>query len=145
MRKLLLVSLLSFILTGCGTIEDRAQNQMMQTLKEMANDPSSVEICDVDIVLSTDSTALLNCTFRANNVFGVKVRTKIEYIYSIGEENTYECIRDLSQKKSSVQIARESFDKLGYDTYGTETTPSFVEYLETLVRIDAIFSGRKVK
>ncbi len=145
MEKLIVMMMVALVMVGCSSIEDKAISRMEETLKELAYDPSSVEISGTEVVFSTDSIALIECKFRANNAFGTEIKNRIEYVYYIGDKHTYEYVRDLSCKKSSMRLARDSFDKMGYDTYGTDTTPSFHDYLQFFLVLEATMDGRKIE
>ena len=62
---MMLVAMMS-LMTSCSEsakLEKAAKEQMETTFKEMARDPSSVQLSNIETVYSDDSLCILHCDF----------------------------------------------------------------------------------
>lgn len=143
MKNLILLLLLSMLIVGCNNIEDVAKHQMEKTYKEMANDPESVQISDVQIVFTTDSCVVIQSTLRAKNAFGALVRSNMEYIYVIDTDCKREAVKNLDKEKSSIKIATEVLEANG--DYYIKKFKSREKYLEKMLLVGANLYGREIK
>ena len=64
-------------------LESKAKRQMMATIKELANNPSSVSISKFEKEFEFDSLYVAKFTMRAQNEFGGYSITDYEYIYCL--------------------------------------------------------------
>ena len=64
--------------------------QMEQTMKELAKDPSSVQISDIKTMYANDSICILHFKFSAKNSFGAMRTSMYEYVYLVKKKNTEE-------------------------------------------------------
>lgn len=143
MKKLILIMLLSVMLVGCSSIEDKAKSRMEKTLKELANDPSSVGISNVDVVFSTDSVVLIQCVMRSKNEFGTLVRSNVEYIYAIDKNCRRESIKNLDKEKSSIKTATRILEENA--SYYTSKFKTNDKFLEKMLIVNATINGRKIE
>lgn len=147
MRKLIaivmmLLPMLAF-LTGCNSLESDAKRQMEDSFKELANDPSSIDVSDAQIVFSTDSCVVIQCTLRTKNAFGALVRSNMEYIYAIDKDCTREAIKNLDKEKSSIKLATEILESNG--DYYIKKFKSQEKYLEKMLLVGTTLYGRKLE
>lgn len=140
---LLMLPLVMASLMSCGSIENDAKRQMEDSFKELANDPGSVEITNADIVFSTDSCVVIQCTLRSKNAFGALMRSNMEYIYVIDKDCTREAIKNLDKEKSSISLAKEILEENG-DFY-IEKFKSREKYLEKMLIVGSALYGREIE
>lgn len=147
MKKLIAIVMMlfpiTFFLTGCSSLESDAKRQMDNSFKELANDPSSVNISDVQIVFSTDSCVVIQCTLRAKNDFGALVRSNMEYIYAVDNDCIREAIKNLDKEKSSIKLATEILESNG--DYYIKKFKSQEKYLEKMLLVGTTLYGRKIE
>lgn len=139
---MMLLPMLAF-LTGCNSLESDAKRQMEDSFKELANDPSSIDVSDAQIVFSTDSCVVIQCTLRAKNAFGALVRSNMEYIYAIDKDCTREAIKNLDKEKSSIKLATEILESNG--DYYIKKFKSQEKYLEKMLLVGTTLYGRKLE
>lgn len=139
---MMLLPMLAF-LTGCNSLESDAKRQMEDSFKELANDPSSIDVSDAQIVFSTDSCVVIQCTLRAKNAFGALVRSNMEYIYAIDKDCTRESIKNLDKEKSSIKLATEILESNG--DYYIKKFKSQEKYLEKMLLVGTTLYGRKLE
>lgn len=114
----------SFLLTACSNgVEKDAKQQMKQTIKELAKDPSSVQISDVKTMFSNDSLCILHFKFSAKNGFGAMRTSLYEYVYLVHDrysdkETRRESVIDLEDKdsKSVLDNARKNYKEKFLET-----------------------------
>lgn len=156
MNKFYLFLLVAILITSCssGGVEKEAKQQMEKTMKELAKDPSSVQISDVKTMFSNDSLCILHFRFSAKNGFGALRTSKFEYIYVVHEKNTEKEIRresvvDLEDKdeKSVLEKARNNYEEKFLET---DSISSLKEkdrkawHIDLAVNMHMIFRGRTV-
>ena len=97
-------------------IEKDAKKQMEQTMRELAKDPSSLQISDIKTMFANDSLCILHFRVSAKNGFGAIRSSLYEYVYLIINRNTESEMRqeaaiDLSDKdsKSILDKARDNY------------------------------------
>ncbi|MBR8760359.1 hypothetical protein IX308_000471 [Porphyromonas levii] len=78
---LLLVCCLVVACSQSSKLESAAKKQMEATFKEMAKDPSSVKLSNMETVFSDDSLCIIHVDFSAKNGLGTEVKDRCEYIY----------------------------------------------------------------
>ena len=105
------VSLVSMF--GCTNgLESEAKKQMEETMKELAKDPSSIQISNVETMFSDDSICILHFKFSGKNGFGGVSSDEMEYVYltyhdSENEFITKETVFELDKQTSILQKARD--------------------------------------
>ena len=109
MKKLLFLFLSCMLFLSCSnSVEKDAKRQMEQTMKDLAKDPSSVQITDIKTMFANDSICILHFKFSAKNGFGAMGTSMYEYVYLVmnknsEEESRLESVTDLEEKgKESV-------------------------------------------
>ena len=119
MKKIIgfLISTL-FLISYSGNFESQAKEQMEKTFKELAKDPSSVELSNIETQFKNDSICIIHLKFSGKNGFGAVSSTKYEYIYckDISKNSIREAVVNLEKDKSVLQSAKEMYkDKEIYD------------------------------
>lgn len=119
----LFVVLSSLFLACSNGVEKNAKQQMEQTMKELAKDPSSVQISDVKTMFANDSLCILHFKFSAKNGFGAMRTSLYEYVYLIHDlnsekESRRESVIDLEDKdaKSVLDNARKNYNEKFLET-----------------------------
>lgn len=113
--RLLMIGVSSISLVSCSNgFETKAKQQMEQTMKELAKDPSSLQISNVETIFSNDSICILHFKSSGKNGFGGVSSSKMEYIYLTwtkgnGELATYETVIKLDDKPSILKTARKDY------------------------------------
>lgn len=108
-------------LYGCSSgLEGEAKKQMEETMKELAKDPSSIQITNVETVFSNDSICILHFKFSGKNGFGGVSSDDMEYIYitfhdNNNEQKTKETVFKLEETESILKKARDSYRKKTWD------------------------------
>ena len=73
MKKVIFVTCLfvAMLISSCSNgLESAAKEQMEKTMKELAKDPSSVQISNVETKFNNDSICILHFKFSGKNGFG---------------------------------------------------------------------------
>lgn len=102
------------LMTSCSKsakLEKAAKEQMEATFKEMARDPSSVSLSNIETVYSDDSLCILHCDFSAKNGLGAEVKDKCEYIFISSNGKNYESYMEINKNKEGVFVSPEKYDK----------------------------------
>lgn len=102
------------LMTSCSKsakLEKAAKEQMEATFKEMARDPSSVSLSNIETVYSDDSLCILHCDFSAKNGLGAEVKDKCEYIFISSNGKNYESYMEINKNKEGVFVNPEKYDK----------------------------------
>ncbi len=144
MKIFFLLSLLLTFLTSCGkNIESQAKEQVEKTLTELAKNPESVQISNVETIFHTDSTCVLHLVFRGQNGFGGYSRENLEYIYALQKSgDIYEGIVNLDDTESRVETAKEFYN----DNIKKSKSPEELEkWIEGSVGIYVCLHGRKIE
>ena len=156
MNKVLLSLLCLLFLASCSNgFENEAKKHMEKTVKELAKDPSSIQISNVETVFSNDSVCILHFKSSGKNGFGGVASTNFEYAYVKGpspdkdnEKAIFEVLLDLEDKTSILADAKKSYQN-------KELEPEFVKgkdedtrkawhiYMNTMMNV--IVHGREVK
>ena len=112
-KFMLAVMTLSFV-TSCSEsakLEKAAKEQMEATFKEMARDPSSVSLSNIETVYSDDSLCILHCDFSAKNGLGAEVKDKCEYIFIRSNGKDYESYMEINKSEEGVFVNKEKYEK----------------------------------
>ena len=111
---LMLSAMAMSLMTSCSKsakLEKAAKEQMEATFKEMARDPSSVSLSNIETVYSDDSLCILHCDFSAKNGLGAEVKDKCEYIFISSNGKNYESYMEISKNEEGVFVSPEKYDK----------------------------------
>lgn len=115
MKKTMILSLVLFtaLFVSCSKaskLSNEAKETVKQTLHDLAKDPSSVQLSNVEPVFSNDSLCILHLNFTAKNGLGIESTEKIEYVYLVSGEKKYEAYQGLNS--DSIYISASTFDKV---------------------------------
>lgn len=117
MKKIIYFLVIASFICSCSQrYESEAKAQMEKTMKELAKDPSSVQITNLKTMFANDSICVLQFNFSGKNGFGGVASDFIEYIYFTvkrkGKSTTYEKILNLSDgKKSIMENAKRQYQE----------------------------------
>ena len=120
MRKLRVLSIFMLaamampFMTSCSEsakLESAAKKQMEATFKEMARDPSSVSLSNIETVYSDDSLCILHCDFSAKNGLGAEVKDKCEYIFISSNGKNYESYMEINKNEDGIFVSPEKYEK----------------------------------
>lgn len=92
-------------------MESTARKQMETTLKEVAKDPASVKVSNVETKFANDSLCILNADFTAKNALGEEVRERCEYVYVSSNGKQYEAYQEISSNDDCVFQTEEQYNK----------------------------------
>lgn len=115
MKKLsfLFLALIAVLIVGCSqsskTSSD-ARTSMEALLKELARNPESVKIENVNTVYGNDSLSILHFDFTAKNGLGMENTSKMEYIYLVQGDKKYEAVHELGS--DNVFVDTQALEKL---------------------------------
>ena len=121
-------------------LESKAKRQMMATIKELANNPSSVSISKFEKEFEFDSLYVAKFTMRAQNEFGGYSITDYEYIYMIKEDGIHDALVDLKVNPKIIMLAARAFNVASKKDKNADFTYSIKVAANSLVS----FVGRKV-
>lgn len=108
-----LVSLLACVLLSCsksGQLERAAKKQMEATLKEIAKDPASVKLENIQTKYVNDSLCIIHADFTAKNGLGMESTNKEEYVFLRSNGKDYEAYHDLNGQQG-VYVNEETYTK----------------------------------
>ncbi len=112
--KFVMCLFIAILISSCSKgLESAAKEQMEKTMKELAKDPSSVQISNVQTMFSNDSICILHFKFSGKNGFGGVSSDEMEYIYITyhlkDEKTTKETAFKLDETESILEKARDSY------------------------------------
>ena len=144
LSNVILVVMTILFMSSCsksGQMEKVAKAQMESTFKEMARDPSSVNLSNIETVYSDDSLCIIHCDCSAKNGFGAEVKDKCEYIYIYSNGKYYETFMEINNENEGVFISPEKYEK---DKKGTiYESLSYQEGLRHLAAVLVNGKGRE--
>lgn len=152
----MLTSFLMFIACNSQSVEEIAVKQMKKTVLELAKNPDTFNVSDIQPIISEDSLVILHCITRGQNGFGGYSIGQLEYIYFISPDGKrYEAINDLEsddpKQTSVIKSAKESYYE-HYDEAEENRKKQGLtkdEYIKNLAGIMArftiMFSGREIE
>lgn len=82
---------------------------MESIFKEIAVNPSSVNISDVETVYSDDSLCIIHCNFSAKDNFGVDIKNNCEYIFINSNGKNYESY-NMIDKGDKVFVTPDEYE-----------------------------------
>ena len=92
-------------------LESMAKEQMEKTFKEMAKNPESVKLSNLETVYSDDSLCIIHVDFSAKNGFGNEVKDRCEYIYISSNGKNYESYQEISKEEDGIFVSQEMYNK----------------------------------
>ena len=92
-------------------LESMAKEQMEKTFKEMAKNPESVKLSNLETVYSDDSLCIIHVDFSAKNGFGNEVKDRCEYIYISSNGKNYESYQEISKEEDGIFVSQEKYNK----------------------------------
>ena len=119
MKRINILLVVVALLVSCSkqSLEERAKERMKPYTEIIINDPNSLIIQDVKVVLSNDSLCILHYLAKYKNAFGGYETHKMEYYmvreYEPNDDGTYdwyECGYDIENHKTLLQVA-EDFER----------------------------------
>lgn len=138
---LLLACGLVIACTQSSKLEGAAKKQMESTFKEMAKDPESAKIENIQTMFSNDSLCIIHADFSAKNSFGHEVKNKGEYVFICSNGKYYEAYQDINGEEAGVFVKEEKYTK---DKKGTIYEPlSYEEGIRYLAAIFVNGNGRE--
>lgn len=117
MRKLNLISaILLCVLALCSCsqkskLESMAKDQMEKTFKEMAKDPESVKLSNLETVYSDDSLCIIHVDFAAKNGLGYEIKNRCEYIFISSNGKNYESYQEIAKEEDGVFVSQDKYNK----------------------------------
>ena len=117
MRKLNLISaivLCVLALCSCSQkskLESMAKDQMEKTFKEMAKDPESVKMSNLETVYSDDSLCIIHVDFAAKNGLGNEIKDRCEYIFISSNGKNYESYQEIAKEEDGVFVSQDKYNK----------------------------------
>ena len=150
-KSLVLLALTTLIWSCSNGLESAAKQQMEETMKELAKDPSSIQITNVETMFSNDSTCILHFKFSGKNGFGGVSSDEMEYIYITyhlkGKKITKETVFKLDKKESILEIARDSYREKKWENDNNKDLSDEDKkawYIHFEAQFYMIFNGREV-
>lgn len=122
--------------------ENTAKTQLESTIKEIAKDPSSVKLSDVETVYIDDSLCIIHANIIGKNAFGADISNQYEYILISSNGNNYESINLLGNNNESVFVNKEKYNSVKKGTF--YETLTYEAGLRFLAAICVNTTGRKV-
>lgn len=108
------IVLIVLALCSCSqtsNMESMAKEQMKKTFKEMAKDPESVKLSNLEIVYSDDSLCIIHVDFSAKNRLGNDVKNRCEYIYISSNGKNYESLQEISKEEDGIFVSQDKYNK----------------------------------
>lgn len=115
--SILIMSLGAVALMSCNSkaskLNDEAKEAVNQIFHEVAKDPSSVQLSNVNTVFSNDSLCILHFNLKAKNGLGIESSSKMEYVYMTSGEDKFEAYQSLDG--DSIYQDQETFERTKKD------------------------------
>lgn len=148
MKKLRVLSaIVLFVLALCSCsqkskLESMAKNQMEKTFKEMAKNPESVKLSNLETVYSDDSLCIIHVDFTAKNGLGNDRKDRCEYIFISSNGKNYESYQEIAKEEDGIFVPVEKYNKVKKGTiYETLDYEPGIRYLAA-IRVNE--NGREV-
>lgn len=111
--SIFIIALSAVLFTACSDkakeLKEEAEIEMPLIFYEIAKDPESVKIANVNPVFSNDSLCILHFSFSAKNGLGMETTNKMEYVYLESGGQKYEAYQILDA--DSVYQNQATFEK----------------------------------
>ena len=111
MKKTYILSILMLFLIACSSIEKEAKKQMEITFKEIAKDPSSVKLTNINIAFSNDSLCIIHVDCSAKNGIGTEIKITCEYIFNKSNKKSYESYQEINNDNEYIFIDSKQYNK----------------------------------
>jgi hypothetical protein len=117
MKKLSVLSaIVLFVLALCSCsqkskLESMAKDQMGKTFKEIAKDPESVKLSNLETVYSDDSLCIIHVDFTAKNGLGSEIKDRCEYIFISSNGKNYESYQEIANEEDGIFVSVEKYNK----------------------------------
>ena len=117
MRKLnLITAIVLCVLALCSCsqkskLESMAKDQMEKTFKEMAKDPESVKLSNLETVYSDDSLCIIHVDFAAKNGLGNEIKDRCEYIFISSNGKNYESYQESAKEEDGLFVSQDKYNK----------------------------------
>ncbi len=111
---LMLAAMMMSLMASCSEsakLEKAAKEQMETTFKEMARDPSSAKLSNIETIYCDDSLCIIHCDFSAKNGLGAEVKNKYEYLFIRSNGKNYESYIEISNEDEGVFVSKEKYEK----------------------------------
>lgn len=143
-------------LYGCSSgLEGEAKKQMEETMKELAKDPSSIHISNVETKFNNDSICILHFKFSGKNGFGGVSSSEIEYVYLIntrdGNKTKWEAVRKLDDEISVLSRAKEDYQEKKWEKIWESNKNKNLSdedkkawYIYFVADLGMLFNGREI-
>lgn len=142
---------LLLIISCSKGLESAAKEQMEKTMKELAKDPSSIQISNVETKFNNDSICIIHFKFSGKNGFGGVSSSDIEYVYMIntkdGVKSKWESVRKLDENESILSLARKDYKEKKWETDANKNLSDDDKkawYIFFTAQFYMIFNGREV-
>lgn len=139
-----LMSFMAIIMMSCTNkakkLNGEAKEAVKQVFLEIAKDPSSVQLSNVNTVFSNDSLCILHLDLKAKNGLGIESNSKMEYVYMVSGEEKYEAYQAL--ESDSVYQDIETFERTKKDKMYAELPYENALYYRAAILANS--SGRSV-
>lgn len=106
-------ALIALLMVGCSQsskTSSESLSSMEALVKELALNPESVKIENINTVYGNDSLSILHFDFSGKNGFGVETRNKMEYVYLLQGDKKYEAIHELGA--DSIFVNTSTWEKM---------------------------------
>ena len=150
MKKLIIPSILvlnlmtMLFMASCSKsvkLEKAAKEQLEATLEELAKDPSSIKLSNIETVYSDDSLCILHFDCSSKNGLGMSVTEAGEYIFINSNGKNYESYSAINKNEEGVYISKDKYEK---EKMGTIYEPlTYEEGLRYLAAINVNSTGRE--
>lgn len=132
------------IIASCSKsakLEKAAKEQVEATLKELAKDPSSIKLSNIETVYSDDSLCILHFDCSAKNGLGMNITEACEYVFINSNGKNYESYSTINKNDEGVFVSKEKYEK---DKKGTIYEPlSYEEGIRYFAAINVNSTGRE--
>ncbi|MBR2369771.1 MAG: hypothetical protein IKA83_06405 [Paludibacteraceae bacterium] len=141
MRKVYLFLFICFM-ASCSSIQNDAEKQLRNTIQELARNPETFKILELETVYKSPSDSLIVMSFtgRGQNGFGGYNVTRYEYYYFISKDGSrYEQLVNLEEEKS------ESFNYWTKRYFENCPDSLYDKTIRGVAGIRTIFHGREIE
>lgn len=141
MRKVYLFLFICFM-ASCSSIQNDAEKQLRNTIQELARNPETFKILELETVYKSPSDSLIVMSFtgRGQNGFGGYNVTRYEYYYIINTSGSrYEQLVNLEDEKS------ESFNYWTQRYFENCPDSLYDKTIRGVAGIRTIFHGREIE
>ena len=110
---IMLSIIVAFVISGCtASIENKARKEMKKQMHTLAKAPYDVKVSDLGTMYKDDSLCIMHFYLASKDSKGLMANTRIELIYLIHGKEETALFLDLNEKKSIMDVAKETYDEL---------------------------------